>query len=109
MADPPGFNGLAEPESDIEAAGKNRLSAENTTDQTARLNDSVSKIDDHATLRKVEVEKLVVLSFRTLQLERSAELQDELLTLAVATVENPRLNNSKDSVDKAFRAYGKIA
>lgn len=58
----------------------------------------------------MEVEKVVVLSFRTLQLQRIAELQDELLSLAVATAKGTvQQEQHKDVVDKALRACGKIA
>lgn len=70
----------------------------------------MSMIDDQAIPRGVQVEKVVVLSFRTLQLQRIAELQDELLSLAVATTVPPGLKEKhKDSVDKALRAYGEMA
>jgi hypothetical protein len=108
MADPPVFKGLAKPESDIEAAGTNRLNAEDTSGRGVDLDDSTNKFDDPK--RKVEVEKVVVLSFRTLQLQRIAELPDELLSLAVATVKSTALKGQyKDSVDHALRAYGKLA
>jgi len=110
MADPPVFKGLAKPESDIEAAGTNRLNAEDTSGRGVDLDDSTNKFDDPNPFRKVEVEKVVVLSFRTLQLQRIAELQDELLSLTVATVKSTALKGQyKDSVDHALRAYGKLA
>jgi hypothetical protein len=55
----------------------------------------------------VEVEKVVVLSFRALQLQRIAELQDELLNLAVISARNEDLpSNHKDTVDSALKCYG---
>lgn len=44
--------------------------------------------------RAIEVDKVVVLSFRGLQLRRIAELQDELLKLAVTSVQLPTANVS---------------
>lgn len=110
MADPPSFKGLDKLHSDIEAVGSNRLNAEDTSGRTVDLDESTSTIEDPNTFRKVEVEKVVVLSFRTLQLQRIAELQDELLGLAVATAKGTvQQEQHKDVVDKALRAYGKIS
>lgn len=57
-------------------------------------------------IKKVEVEKVIVLSFRSLQLQRIAELQDELLSLAVgpASQQTP----GKDLIDKALSDYGMV-
>lgn len=110
MADPPSFKGLAKPEMDIEAAGTKRLNTDNTTGRNVDLDDPTSQIQDQDTFRNVEVEKVVVLSFRTLQLQRIAELQDDLLSLAVATAKGPlQQTQHKSRVDDNLRAYGKSA
>lgn len=61
-----------------------------------------------AVLRKVEVEKVVVLSFRALQLQRIADLQDEVLDLVVKapTEATSRLSiNAK--IDSRLGHYGR--
>ena len=57
--------------------------------------------------KAVEAEKVIVFSFRTLQLQRIAELQDDLLRLTVssATKRGPQ-GPDKEEVDKALRDYG---
>lgn len=58
-------------------------------------------------IKRVETQKVVVLSFRSLQLRRIAELQDELLGLAVKTARTPNLPDTHNSdVDKALHDYG---
>ena len=65
-----------------------------------------SAITDFEALEKVEVEKVAVLSFRSLQLERIAEMQDGLLVFALAgTLGKAR---DKDKIDKALQNYGMI-
>lgn len=65
----------------------------------------------HATdpTKDVEVDKIIVLSFRSLQLRRIADLQDNLLRLAAIKevgMEPTTLSNHKISIDKALRDYG---
>ena len=60
--------------------------------------------------KTVEVEKVIVLSFRTLQLQRIAELQDDLLHLTVASADNGGSQGpDKNKIDKALRNYGRFA
>ena len=60
------------------------------------------EIDHPEDLKKVQMEKVVVLSFRTLQLQRITELQDELLGLAYHSVNH---TPDKDVLDRALRSY----
>ena len=82
--------------------------APNSPNQSKGAAEEAEKTPAHSfeAIKKVEVEKVIVLSFRSLQLQRIAELQDELLSLAVgpASQQTP----SKDSIDKALRNYGMI-
>ncbi len=57
-------------------------------------------------IKKVEVKKVIVLSFRSLQLQRIAELQDKLLDLAIcpASQHTP----GKDLIDKSLSNYGMV-
>ena len=54
-------------------------------------------------MKKVEVEKVFVLSFRTLQLKRIAEMQDELLHLTFGSA-SPQTPN-KEEVDAVLSNY----
>jgi hypothetical protein len=69
---------------------------------------------DEAKPENVEAEKVVILSFRSLQLRRIAELQDELLRLSglIATGKTatgtPPSDDHKSTVDCALRNYGKF-
>lgn len=69
---------------------------------------------DEAKPQNVEAEKVVILSFRSLQLRRIAELQDELLGLSglIATGKTatgtPLPDDHKSTVDCALRNYGKF-
>lgn len=65
-----------------------------------------STFTDLEALKKVEVEKVAVLSFRSLQLDRIAEIQDDLLILALAGARGE--TQDKDKIDKALRTYGTI-
>lgn len=59
-------------------------------------------------IRNIEAEKVIVLSFRELQLRRIGELQDDLLRLAAITASGVSLSaDHKAEVDKALQAYGK--
>ena len=81
--------------------------AESTGNQRASTTKKpTSTITGFEALRKVEVEKVAVLSFRSLQLERIAEMQDDLLGLALAGTRGEAQN--KDEIDKALRSYGMI-
>ena len=55
-------------------------------------------------IKKLNVEKVIVLSFRTLQLKRIAELQDELLNLSLGAA--AQQTSERDKIDKALSAYG---
>jgi hypothetical protein len=58
-------------------------------------------------MKRIETQKVIVLSFRSLQLRRIAELQDELFRLAVKTADIPNLPETHNSdVDNALHAYG---
>jgi hypothetical protein len=58
-------------------------------------------------IKRVESQKVIILSFRSLQLRRIAELQDELLRLAVKTADIPNLPDTHSSeVDRTLRDYG---
>ena len=58
---------------------------------------------------KVEAEKVIVLSFRGLQLRRIAELQDNLLTLSIAAARGTLVSNAeKTLIDKALKNYGEF-
>ena len=59
--------------------------------------------------KTVEVEKVIVLSFRTLQLQRITELQDDLIDLTVASTLKEGSQRTKEEVDKALRDYGGFA
>ncbi|KAM0797180.1 hypothetical protein BDR22DRAFT_785675, partial [Usnea florida] len=50
-------------------------------------------------------EKVIVLSFRTLQLQRITELQDDLIDLTVASSFKEGSQRTKDEIDKALRDY----
>lgn len=52
----------------------------------------------------VIADKVVVLSFRNLQLKRIGDLQDKLIALSMA--KQPLYSDHADSVDQALRAYG---
>ena len=56
--------------------------------------------------KTVEVEKVIVLSFRTLQLQRITELQDDLIDLTVASSFKEGSQRTKEEIDKALRDYG---
>ncbi|KAN0115486.1 hypothetical protein V8E51_005030 [Hyaloscypha variabilis] len=56
--------------------------------------------------KKVDAERAIVLSFRSLQLYRITELQDNLFHLAIiSSSASPKPENHKDVVDKALRDY----
>lgn len=58
-------------------------------------------------IKRVETQKVIVLSFRSLQLRRIAELQDELLRLAIKTADTPNLPDTHNAdVDQTLRNYG---
>lgn len=57
-------------------------------------------------IKRVETQKVIVLSFRSLQLRRVAELQDELLRLAVKTVDTSS-SSDNSNVEKVLRDHGK--
>jgi len=58
-------------------------------------------------IKRLEAQKVIVLSFRSLQLRRIAELQDELLSLTVKTADSLNLSDNHNSiVDKTLRNYG---
>ena len=60
-------------------------------------------------LRKVEAEKVIVLSFRSLQLQRIAVLQDQLLGLALEYGRAGEKRAGLDvEIDKALGKYGKL-
>ena len=54
----------------------------------------------------LEVEKVIVLSFRSLQLQRIAELQDEVLKLALRAAAGKALPDQNKKVDDALENYG---
>jgi hypothetical protein len=55
----------------------------------------------------IEAEKIVILSFRGLQLERISELQDELLLLSVISASSEAVpSDHKEKVDKVMGDYG---
>ena len=56
-------------------------------------------------IRGVEVEKVIVLSFRTLQLKRIADLQDELMSLTLRSAAH-HLPDEK-VIDKTLNQYGR--
>lgn len=58
-------------------------------------------------IRHLEVEKVIVLSFRSLQLQRITELQDELLGLTLKAATGKATPDQNENVDKALENYGK--
>ena len=75
--------------------------------ETENLNNVLNDFDAS---KMVEVEKVIVLSFRTLQLQRIAELQDDLLHLTVASTFKEGLQGpDKKEIDAALRNYGRFA
>jgi hypothetical protein len=55
----------------------------------------------------IETEKIVILSFRGLQLERISELQDELLRLSMISASSEAVpSDHKEKVDKVMGDYG---
>jgi hypothetical protein len=60
--------------------------------------------------RKAEEFKTTILSFRSLQLRRIAELQNELICLSddIFDPNNDSLENQKLLVDKALKGYGTL-
>lgn len=64
---------------------------------------------DFERIKNIEAKKVIILSFRSLQLRRITELQDKLLGLAAITASGAALsNNHQNDVDKALRDYGKF-
>ncbi len=58
--------------------------------------------------RGLDSDNVVVISFRALQLQRIAELQDELLELGVSTGSKEALTErEKETIDAALAKYGK--
>lgn len=56
---------------------------------------------------EVEAEKVVILSFRSLQLHRIAVMQDSLLKLSIkATTTDNHQEEFNNSIDKALKEYG---
>lgn len=53
---------------------------------------------------EIIADKVIVLSFRNLQLKRIGALQDRLIELSMA--KEPLLPNHDDRVDETLRAYG---
>ena len=53
-----------------------------------------------------EIEKVIVLSFRSLQLQRITELQDELLKLTLRAAAGKASADQNEDVDKALENYG---
>lgn len=101
------------PLSDIEQAPHSQVGSPNSPNAPA---DKVTQPPGRHTIRhtadstkNVEVDKVIVLSFRNLQLRRIADLQDKLLRLAAVNehgIEATTLSNHKNLVDKALRDYG---
>ena len=56
--------------------------------------------------RTTEVETVIVLSFRSLQLQRIAQLQDDLLLLAARDAAGNAPPDHSENVDKALDNYG---
>ena len=64
------------------------------------------KVDQYSSLQYSDSEKVIVLSFRGLQLRRIAELQDELLRLSAETANAENLTPNDKAIDAALASYG---
>lgn len=93
------------PVPDIEqAGGLQSPSTQHDKEQATPGIETEAQLQD---IKKVEAQKVVVLSFRSLQLRRIAELQDELLALAIRTADTSSLPATHNSdIDKKLRDYG---
>lgn len=101
---------MAEATADIEKAPSSHIGNRKQDDKTQLPRvEPKTEVDD---AKNIEAEKVVVLSFRGLQLRRISELQDELLHLAVISATGltetgaSLPDNHKNVVDKALREYG---
>lgn len=99
--------GAATVMSDIEEARNDHSEEESVFNQTEGSKNAESTLNNIESIKKVEVERVIVLSFRTLQLQRIAELQDELLEHAVRGLSGTDQTQNKDVVDQALQKYGK--
>ena len=82
-------------------------------DRTIKAEETIQPFQSEARtkeyFKKVEAEKVIVLSFRGLQLRRIAELQDNLLTLSIAAARGTLVSDTdKTLIDKALKDYGKF-
>ena len=95
---------------DIEEA-RNVSEPQNGTSRDANVEtENLKKVfNGFEASRTVEVEKVIVLSFRTLQLQRITDLQDDLIDLTVASTFKEGSRRTKEEVDKALRDYGGFA
>ena len=59
--------------------------------------------------RHLEIEKVIVLSFRSLQLQRISQLQDDLLRLTLSDAAGNAPPDHTEKVDKALEDYGNAA
>lgn len=76
----------------------------NSTAQRTNLQDLLPKSDS---ARRLDVEKVIVLSFRSLQLQRIADLQDELLILTMKPTAEKANPDQNEKIDEALENYGK--
>lgn len=92
------------------AAAGFAASSPGVEDGSANNESGVPLASLHADLTaNVDIRRVVVLSFRQLQLRRIAELQDELLGLAVRTARGLPRDKDKDAIDEALSKYGQLA
>jgi hypothetical protein len=64
---------------------------------------------EHKIFTSISVDKVIILSFRGLQLRRIAEMQDNLLDMAVATAKEGEVTDEqRTKIDQALKGYGKL-
>ena len=76
--------------------------------QPDQQTEPVDPVQDINPTRTAEIETVIVLSFRSLQLQRIAQLQDDLLVLAAKDTAGNAPPHHSENVDKALDAYGNV-
>ena len=101
---------MAEPQAESSTDPADLEEARNVPDAKVETENLKRVITGFEASKAVEAEKVIVLSFRTLQLQRLAELQDDLLILTISSASKRGFNRpNKEVVDKALRDFGGFA
>ena len=95
-----------QPMDDLEEAQGSSAEAPNT--QPNNSSSTTTKLQPGQQTEPGNPEKVIVLSFRSLQLQRIAELQDELLRLTFDAAAGKATSNHTNNVDKGLDNYGKF-